>query len=1166
MKKRYRKKITFRFLICISLILSVVLSMIPDIALQVKATSDTEVSQDEDNVDEKVDKQSKEIKSQNALKTKFDINKPFTLSSLEDTGYRLVMDNAQIETKHFLLECVQAENGQVNKDDLTFGDVTTIKGGGLKDNVPKVVSNSKGQKHSYLYAHINGVRVYHIGKLYISQGETEEEYVYYTTDELIDNKTVYAILKENEQIHLSYSHEVDYIINYKFKNKNVDTDIGPNDWDLDRVFTPDRKLTSKKGEVVAVNVTIPRGYKATITATNSTGAILKQKKLGDMLKYKHPDDNINRIILTEDSPTSVSLRYSFSLEKITSDITITVDYEKIERITFNAKLWTDTIFSKDRIEVAGNQIPTNENSIITSTDNRIVWEFDGITAKSGRYWNTWEMNQLEINGQYVKVPLTTLDNFEPVTSETRLKTGTIVKVTVKSMGGENGNEHNRGRRRYKIEFTNCYEDVTISGGNMISHHHKEYTIRNLHGTTDRSFYAYNEVLDKKLWSTLEQSTVITQKAQWETTWETPIRFKRQYGFFPPTISFTNKLTEPLQVNDQIMFEPENKEPFIKYLIRTDISDDENVKGEYIEVPFKEWKASADGYYYFQGTNRVGEYANRSLKNGSIFVYIIGKPVKFALDYQNGADNAGKTAPLAKDILNVPRIQLGGEDGYNLDTNKKVVVSNKVPIDRNNRFIFDHWEVVMVKTDETHPNGYLTSETKKDENGQTIKVSQGQEEKLSIDKLTRLRDCLYFVGNENSEHSRVIFTLRAVWKKYDGVESIPYRVRYILAEVKNGQIDTSTENVIEEHFHTVNTGATLITDLYKDSDKTISDNILKVLQGYNITNKDFTENGKYDWKVYEPKTTKQIVNVNMDNNDATIYLIKGNSDINVEKVWTNPNYEENSVKVQLQQRKDDNDVWKNIEKPVTLSDSNAWKHTFTNLKTYYDINSLKAYQYRVVEIDNENNVVENGSNITLNQNIYRSDIIKNDSANDNIVNLQIKNTRLFDFTLSKVVEGDFANRTKEFIFDISMIDDTGKEIDKTFDYIGNVKQGYEQQVTKPKDAQITFTKGKAQVKLSHGQEIIIKNVPIDTNIKVSEQSESDYDVKYTLDTTDVAKVDFVLKNHSRVDVVNTKVAVPDTGLSNITNNGTAISFMLVIGGLLLFAIIYWIRLRKGFKNE
>ena len=62
-----------------------------------------------------------------------------------------------------------------------------------------------------------------MGKLHIEDGETSEDYIYYTTDTQITNKTVYAVLKkqENEKITLTYSHEADYRVQYQLFEKGA---------------------------------------------------------------------------------------------------------------------------------------------------------------------------------------------------------------------------------------------------------------------------------------------------------------------------------------------------------------------------------------------------------------------------------------------------------------------------------------------------------------------------------------------------------------------------------------------------------------------------------------------------------------------------------------------------------------------------------------------------------------------------------------------------------------------------------------------------------------------------------------------------------------------------------------------------------------------------------
>ena len=53
------------------------------------------------------------------------------------------------------------------------------------------------------------------------------------------------------------------------------------------------------------------------------------------------------------------------------------------------------------------------------------------------------------------------------------------------------------------------------------------------------------------------------------------------------------------------------------------------------------------------------------------------------------------------------------------------------------------------------------------------------------------------------------------------------------------------------------------------------------------------------------------------------------------------------------------------------------------------------------------------------------------------------------------------------------------------YVGSVYPGQENQVSKPEDGILEFTDGKAQIQLSHGQQITIKNLPYQSRYAGSE---------------------------------------------------------------------------------
>lgn len=1128
----------------------------------------------------------------------FDENVPFTLSDLEGMGYSVQMESAKIPIDKFELQCLYDNPGAVSCTDLQFSEgITTIDGGKIKEHVPHFVMNRDNKLHSYVKAHVGNVSVYYMGTLHIDNGNGTTDYVYYTTDTQITNKTVYAVLKKAEKITLTYSHESDYRIEYQmFEKDNHDVENGPDGWSYSDVFGEDRAIYVKKGHDAGITVKIPRGYKAEITIVRRGEAPEHMESLGRMMAYER---DRNRINLKKDSPDRMIYETSFNLKNITSDVVITLEYEKVQQIHFNAYLWSQTAYAKDRIKIDGKN-PTESNANLTTDGHSFVWEWDGVTTGKGSNGtgngeatsNTWELDQLEINDEALIIPMVFLNDVgKTLTKKVTLASGTEVTLSVTSLGGTNAYD---GKRHYKLEIANCYEDVTISGGNMVAHRHQEYAIRELLGVSDPGFYTATDAQGyPQEWKTMRQDTLIAKIGLGgKNKWTDPFRFKREVGYYKPDISFTTKEGTVLQNNYKIGYDEDNDgKPYIEYLIRTDGNTaDPSAMGEYRVVSWDDWEASPDGYFYFRGSEEVKEFVGTNYTKpdwnpenaykGVILVNINAHPIRIGLDYLDGADETGEKAPKAEDITNLPETQYGGPHGYNLVNNQRLLISNLKPVDLKNEFVFDHWEVMATDRKMTDDKmwGYLTGEVRKDANGDPYVGRPGMEYLLDVSMLNDLENCFYMKADPGSGHTNgnpfndkphkgaqthAIITVRAVWKKYESKPTIPYTVRYVTAEIKDGQIDSRTEKVIEERTHTVNKGAMLVTDLYQDGTKTPSASIQAVLRGENDAKEDYTNSGNVRWVVYEPKTTKMIPSVDMKNNVATIYLIKGNTKVNVEKAWTSRDHTEAKVNVQLQRRKTHTDVWENVENTV-LNENKKWEHQF-DVDLYYELPStekdfVKTWQYRVVEIDGNGTPIEQNGQMTAGENLYRVGY-RFDTDKQAWV---VENTRLLDLTVSKVVEGKAGDRTKEFVFDIQASDSGGKALNGDYSYIGSVKAGFDTQSQKPDNGTLTFQNGKARITLKHGQQIQIKNLPVNAQITVTEQSAKGYQTSYTVNGENKNGGSLTLIKHSTVDVVNKKSDIAATGITDdIRGIGAGLGMVAI--AVLSFGGLALLRLKKGRKR-
>lgn len=168
-------------------------------------------------------------------------------------------------------------------------------------------------------------------------------------------------------------------------------------------------------------------------------------------------------------------------------------------------------------------------------------------------------------------------------------------------------------------------------------------------------------------------------------------------------------------------------------------------------------------------------------------------------------------------------------------------------------------------------------------------------------------------------------------------------------------------------------------------------------------------------------------------------------------------------------------------------------------------------YQVTEVDHEGYSVERFQT-------------KGTIAVGEIVEAAFRNTRLFDLLISKTVEGAPAEQSRLFTFTIELMKADGTPLDGTYPYSGSVKAECKQEAEAPSDGTLTFTGGKAQVKLSHGQQIKIQGIPFGTIYKVTEK-EANQDGFTTMynGSASSGKLDGQVEIH----VLNTRQPVPET---------------------------------------
>lgn len=779
-----------------------------------------------------------------------------TQQDLRSAPHNVETEDAAIPAKYFEFVCVNHHADGSACTDLQTASISSIKGGRLRNNVPLTLKNNSDVRHTFSRAHIGNTAVYFVGTLTILEDDgTEQEYIYYTTDKNVTNKTAYAVLKNGDKITLEYTHGKDHTVEYQFKDSDGKvTSEGPDGWSLDQVFGADRPLEVADGHSYSDTVTIPRGYKATVSITRKSDGEVRytsKLKLGEMMSYQRDERNKNRISLVEGSPDTIKLSDFISLGNIKGDDVVTLQYEKIDQFTFDASKWAQTVYANRRMVVYydnnnaefGNDRLDLCKKTFSAQDHSFSWDFWGWTADG----TTWELDQLQINGEPVTVPMVDVTSDKTVTETTTLSTGTKITISVTSNQKEVGS---KAIRYYRMDVENCYENLTVSAGNLVGHRHKELVFKHLNGVNDPEYYKIKN--GKGDWIDLKPGSLVERASG--NNYIDPIRFKKADGYQMPHISYTKKDGTKLQEDDL----KTGDVAFVEYLIKN--------KSDFEIVPYENWQASSDGYYYFRGTEALQKYMNADLAQGVVLVNIQASPIKYGINYVSGAgrtQDGVQISPNSKDIEDMTAYQNGGENGYNCENHQKVLISNQQPVDKTGSFIFDHWEVLTAETRDDG-TGHPTETVKRLADGNPLTYAEGESLQCSGASIAAVQDCLYY----DRDKDRKILTLRAVWKKREEKDAIPYMVNFYVSYKENGEPVTKK---IKSRTHMVNPGARVVADLYQyeDGKKQLSANIQNVLSGDNETGSAY--DGEY--RIDDVNTMKGIDNVTVDNNTVNIYLVK-----------------------------------------------------------------------------------------------------------------------------------------------------------------------------------------------------------------------------------------------------------------------------------------------------
>ncbi len=177
--------------------------------------------------------------------------------------------------------------------------------------------------------------------------------------------------------------------------------------------------------------------------------------------------------------------------------------------------------------------------------------------------------------------------------------------------------------------------------------------------------------------------------------------------------------------------------------------------------------------------------------------------------------------------------------------------------------------------------------------------------------------------------------------------------------------------------------------------------------------------------------------------------------------------------------------------------------------------------------------------------------------DQVIRIEFTNTKNLHLLISKLVTGEAGDKIKKFRISVTAKKQDGTNLQGVFPYEGSVAAGYEKTIEPPENGNLFFKDGRAEIVLSHGQQIMIKNLPRDYICKAEERTE-DRD-GYTTDYQEIET-----EEGKEIKIVNNKEFVPDTGITDDNDQSIYVAVAIALMGSLLAGLSYVRQLGKRLK--
>lgn len=464
-------------------------------------------------------------------------------------------------------------------------------------------------------------------------------WIYYRTTAAADNDLIVQ-LAENETIHLNYEatpFSVTYKVRYNGNEYTVGEDTLPAEL-ADLVVNGPDLVAPDTTYDEAVRVTLPRGYSASVSMSNESGAQAPALGEGSEPNYRCTD---GWTVVPNDYPFTIDGTYTIA--DVNDDLTVTIDVTKRTSYRFTAQPAFNTAYFGGPSAARYQQV--NPNATFTFNGNST--EFSFITYNYNQI--EWAMDSLNINKQSVLVPF--VDNSNRTDSATTtLTSGTVVTVSAEyiASGAYAGN------RRYTISVSNCYENISVTGGNLHNVNDKPEWVLQERENLSEFDYGSSSYLP------LVAGEPMTYDG-WQNYGNNAWRYWRN-----GTMVFTPRVIR-FKVADGYV------NPQIKYVTPEGTDDYRRVADVTLSAAAEDFyhlvtsEPDADGYYYF------------SLKGNSSSTYMgllsaRAELARYGVSYAAG-DATGAVMPAFDEG---GRYGDGTLQGYNVEDNTYVVLNKSAP--------------------------------------------------------------------------------------------------------------------------------------------------------------------------------------------------------------------------------------------------------------------------------------------------------------------------------------------------------------------------------------------------------------------------------------------------------------------------------------------------------